>query len=148
MNNETVRETVGKVFGEALRMRAEDNRFYAELNAESDRGAAILAAEYFDGRLRNAIETKFAELEDGLLKRLQEQNDLRRRFFGSSFSTRINIAYVLGLYDQETKERLNDVREIRNSFAHPSMSEPLDFNTQCLVDKCARFPLKNSAGSG
>ena len=62
-------------------------------------------------------------------------------FLGSNLSTRINIAYALDLYDHETRNRLHDVRCIRNDFAHPSTSAPLDFNTKRLKDKCAKLPL-------
>ena len=141
MNKETVKETVERVGEKFFSMIEEDKQFYESLNSESDRGAANLAAEYFSGRLRKAIETKFASLDDELWKRLN--TDFRNRFCGSNLSTRINIAYVLGIYNLETKERLHDVRRIRNKFAHPSVPELIDFNTQWVVVKCAKFPLKD-----
>lgn len=148
MKNETVRETVERVVDEAFRMKEEDERFYAELASESDRGAAILAAEYFDERLKKAIEHKFFELDNEICARIEEENgELRRalksRFLGTNFSTRINIGRALGLYNRETRDRLNDIRQIRNSFAHPSVSEPLDFNTKSIVEKCKTLPLKS-----
>ena len=145
MNKETIRETVRRALDEAYRMREEDNRFYAELTSESDRGAAILAAEYFKERLGNAIKQKLSALDDGLWRRLEKKGigkSLQSRFLGRDFATRIDIAYVLGLYSHETRERLNDIREIRNKFAHPSISEPLNFNTQWVVDRCKKLPLK------
>ena len=140
---ETVKETVGRVVENFFSMREEDKQFYESLNSESDRGAAILAAEYFDGRLRKAIKTKFESLDDELRERLRENKEIRSRFLGSTFRIRINIAYVLGIYNLETKYRLLDVLEIRNKFAHPSVPELIDFNTQCVVVKCAKFSLKD-----
>ena len=141
MNKETVKETVERVGEKFFDMIEEDKQFYASLDSESDRGAAILAAEYFDGKLYKAIKEKFTSLDDELWKRLNK--DMRKRFCGSNFSTRINIAYVLGIYNLETKERLLEVRCIRNKFAHPSVPELIDFNTQWVVVKCAKFPLKD-----
>ena len=58
MGEESLVDIVKKVVNEAHRMKEEDTLFYAELNAESERGAAILAAEYFDERLRKPHGTK------------------------------------------------------------------------------------------
>ena len=58
MSDDKLRDDVERVVNEAEAMKEEGERFYEELGEESDRGAAILAAEYFDERLRNAIEKK------------------------------------------------------------------------------------------
>ena len=145
MNKETVEETVKRVGEQFFSMREEDKQFYESLNFESDRGAAILAAEYFNGRLRKAIETKFASLDEELWK--SHNTDFKNRFCGLTFGTRINIAYALGIYNLETKKRLHEVRWIRNKFAHPSAHngflQLIDFNTQCVAAKCVKFPLKD-----
>ena len=135
VNHETTRETLERVFDAAERKMEEDNRFYAELKGESDRGAAILAAEYFKERLGKAIEQRLSALDDRLRKRFK-QKDI-------GFSTRIDLAYMLGLYDRETWERLNDIIRIRNKFAHPLFSNPPDFNTQWVMDKCNKLPVKS-----
>ena len=142
MGEESLVDIVKKVVNEAHRMKEEDTLFYAELNAESERGAAILAAEYFDERLRKAIEQRLSTLDDGLWKRINE-NGLRKKFVGGTPASRIVIGHVLGLYNQETRDRLKVVRYIRNLFAHPSISRPIDFNTQCVANKCNKFPLTN-----
>ena len=58
MSEKSLRDVVERVVNEAEGMKEEAARFYEELGEESDRGAAILAAEYFDGRLRKATEKK------------------------------------------------------------------------------------------
>ena len=149
MNNETAQEkTVHRVVHEAWRMHEEDKRFYAELDSESHRGAAILAAEYFDHRLRKAIKEKYSTLDKELWHRCEQfpGNDRKsweKHLVGPSPWMRIRIAYLLGLYDKETMDRLDDVIKIRNHFAHPSMSKPLDFNTQCVAEECSKFPLQS-----
>ena len=145
MNKETVKETVERVVEKFFDMIEEDKQFYASLDSESARGAAILAAEYFNGRLRKAIETKFASLDEELWK--SHNTDFKNQFCGLTFGKRINIAYALGIYNLETKKRLHEVRWIRNKFAHPSAHngflQLIDFNTQCVAAKCAKFPLKD-----
>ena len=121
-------------------------RFYEELASESDRGAAILAAEYFSERLGKAIKKRISTLDDGLWGRLEEKGvgkSVQNRFVGSKFSTRIDIAYVFGLYDQDTRKRLNDILDIRNKFAHPTASNPPNFSTKWVVDRCNDLPLES-----
>ncbi len=142
MKKETVKETVTSVVSVAMLMKARDKLFYEELGAESHRGAAILAAEYFHERLGKAIEQKYSTLDDGLWMRIEE-NGLKDKFRSRNFSSRIVIAYVLGIYDRETRDRLNDVRHIRNCFAHPHIGAPIDFNTPHVADRCAKFKLTN-----
>ena len=89
MNHDTRRETLKRVFDAADHKIGKDNRFYADLKDESDRGAAILAAEYFKERLGKAIEGKLSALDNRLRKKF------KRKDIG--FSTRIDLAYMLGL---------------------------------------------------
>lgn len=141
MNNETIKETLRRVLDEAARMKEEDKRFYEDLTSESDRGAAILAAEYFNERLGKAIKQNFSALDDGPWRRLKEKKELQNKFLDDRFTRRIDIAYVLGLYDRDTMKNLHKIRDIRNGFAHPSISEPLKFSTPWVEDMCRNLPL-------
>ena len=100
--SETVRETLEKAYDEAC-------NYYQLFEKESDRGAAVLAWALLEEPLRKAIESRDAAFEGS----------------GLSFRVNIEIAYALGLYDQETRDGLHTVRKIRNKFAHSR--DPLEF---------------------
>ena len=93
--SETLRETIEKAFAEHMH--------YYELYAEeSDRGAAVLAHALFDHRLGNVLKSR----NDGFKKgRLQ-------------IWMKVEIAYALRLFDQETRAGLSTINRIRNKFAH------------------------------
>lgn len=80
--------------------------------AESERGSALLAG---------------ALLDDVLVERLREffvpDTDRVESVFGQngplgSFSARITMGYLVGLYGPKTRETLDKIRDIRNTFAH------------------------------
>lgn len=86
--------------------------FYEELQNESERGAVIIAGAFLDAQLKDLI-TKFfidePKTVEGLL-------DTDRPL--SSFSSRIKVAYCLGLISKSMYDDLNAIRKIRNNFAH------------------------------
>jgi hypothetical protein len=91
-------------------------KFRKTLDAETDRGVALVCADYLDG-----------VLERLLLKTLVEDSKLTAKLFGPSddlgtFSTRIDLSFLMGLLGPKTHRGLHLVRKIRNSFAH--CSEP------------------------
>ena len=57
----------------------------------------------------------------------------------STFSSRTDLAYVLGLIDAETRREINLVRKIRNEFAH--RHEPTSFEFPSIRDQCREFLL-------
>lgn len=82
------------------------------LKEESDRGCIIVAAAWIDDDLKTAIN-KFlipkAERTDELL---HESKAL------GNFAARIDIAYRLGLIQNETRNMLHILRKMRNDCAH------------------------------
>ena len=112
--SETLRETI--------REAAEDSfKYYQLLEAESDRGAGVLAVALFEEQLRKAIESRDVT------------------FKGSDLNFRVNveIGYALGLYDQVTRDGLHTVRKIRNKFAHSH--KPLEFEQGEVADLCRQL---------
>lgn len=83
-----------------------------EFKGESDRACVILAAAMLDSALRNLLQTKFTPcpssdmLFDGANAPL------------STFSSRIDMSYRLGLLSARFCRDLHLVRKIRNDFAH------------------------------
>ena len=98
----------------------EFNKFTFEFKNESDRAAVILGASKLDLLLYQLIEGFLLPNTSGTDELLDGENPL------STFSSRINICYRLGLIDAEFARALHLVRKIRNSFAHEVSSVSLD----------------------
>lgn len=102
------------------------------LTEESDRAAAILAAAYFEDRLREKIMTRFVKKADKLFGIYEPLG---------TFKAKIDIAHALGLYDLKTRKGLDLVRKIRNEFAHSS--EPIQFDHEKIAGWCRKLDAKN-----
>jgi DNA-binding MltR family transcriptional regulator len=115
----------------------EINKFLIEFQVESDRAAAILGVSYLDTVMENLLKKFF----------IQNNSFIDKQIFGDSysvidsFSKKINLSYALGLLKQKEFEDLNNIRKIRNDFAHELHG--LNFNSEkinsrCLNLKCAQ----------
>jgi hypothetical protein len=93
---------------------ADISRIYAEVQLAEDYTAAILSSSLMDTMLRYLITSHFipmgsdrnGEIFDGQTGAL------------NTFSSKIQISYVMGLIGPETRGALDTVRRIRNFFAH------------------------------
>jgi DNA-binding MltR family transcriptional regulator len=96
---------------------------------ESDRAAAILGATYLETLLGKLLRTKFV------------QSPSTEMFSGhgllASFSSRVDIAYALGLFDEDVYRDLNLIRRIRNDFAHNI--DYATFAEPAIRQRCAEF---------
>jgi DNA-binding MltR family transcriptional regulator len=106
-----------------------------ELEQQTDRGAAIIGAALVESLLRQALESRM-RVKSPLEKRTA------KRLFGtmgplSSFSAKIDLGVLLGLYPEEVRGDLHRIREVRNQFAHEE--EPRDFAYPIISDHCAKF---------
>ena len=102
--------------------------FRTSLNPESDRGCALMAAAFLD-----------AELETVLRRYLVANDRVAEDLLGqsrpiSSFSSRIDLAYLLGLIDHVTHRDLHLIRKIRNDFGH--VHTPLTFDDKSIAARC------------
>jgi DNA-binding MltR family transcriptional regulator len=86
--------------------------FLEELQEESPRAAAIMAGALLDAQLRNLLEKYFVDDRKIVNDLLGTDRPL------SSFSSRINAAYCLGLIAKAIYDDLHLIRKIRNKFAH------------------------------
>ena len=103
-------------------------QFRQALTSESDRGCALFAAAYLD-----------VCLSDLLYVSLVENKNIDKDLFEgtaplSNFSSRIKLAYYLGLISRSCRRDLDIVRGIRNDFAHKP--EIISFETQSIRDRC------------
>jgi hypothetical protein len=89
------------------------NPIMAELMKQSDRGAAIIAGSVLEQILEAAIKARLRPLLGGQQKAL-----FGRMAPLSTFSAKIELGFVIGLYSEAAYTNLNMIREVRNKFAH------------------------------
>jgi hypothetical protein len=105
----------------------------SELQAQTDRGAAIIGAAIVDDFLTDALKNRLiltAEVA-GRLFSYEANGPL------AAFSAKINIAFAVGLIEGKQRADLHDIRRIRNRFAH--IPEPLGFSDEQVVRWCSRL---------
>lgn len=102
-----------------------------ELYAGSDRGAAIIAATVVEVRLTDAIKERFVRdvgIENGMFR---SSGPL------GSFSAKIKLSRLLGICSEEAYRDLENMKNIRNRFAH--YLDVQDFEAQRIRDLCKNF---------
>ena len=100
---------------------------------ETDRGCALMSAACIDNFLGNLLRAHLIDDTTVVPKLFMQYGPL------STFSSRTDLAYVLGLIDAETRREINLVRKIRNEFAH--RHEPISFELPAIKDQCRQFLL-------
>jgi hypothetical protein len=96
------------------------DEFLNEFKSESDRASVIIGAARLDLCLYHLLQFY-------LLPNAGNQDDLLNGDSPlSSFSSRINICYRLGLIESKLARALHLVRKIRNIFAHETSGSSLD----------------------
>ncbi len=115
-------------------------RIRKELDAESDRGAAMLSAAYVDSWLEKAIKSRLCDTK------VKKDETLFDRLFKSgnapiqSFSAKIDLAYSLKMIGLHSYTDLHIIRDIRNDFAHYlDFDKPLNglaFTEQSIGARC------------
>jgi DNA-binding MltR family transcriptional regulator len=88
----------------------------AEITTDGPRGAIIIGATLLEDALRVVIRRHMVPLK-------KEEAD---QLFTSTaplatFSAKIKLAYALGIIGPKTRDDLDDIRELRNAFAHGKM---------------------------
>ncbi|MBU1393561.1 MAG: hypothetical protein KJ856_12930 [Gammaproteobacteria bacterium] len=101
--------------------------FMDMLGNESDRGCVIVSAAIFDDILTSLLKKKLAPS----LEKKDELFENGSAF--SSFSSRIDLAYRLGIIRGNFRATLHMIRKIRNEFAH--ISEPKSFDTSSVKSR-------------
>jgi DNA-binding MltR family transcriptional regulator len=112
--------------------------FRRELTRETDRGAALFAAAHLDDRLKLLLQAFFIPDESVASAIFKGSGAL------STFSSRIDLAYLLGLVSSSVHRNLHLIRKIRNDFAH--MSFPIAFGTESIAGRCRELTYVPLAG--
>ncbi|WP_270505588.1 MltR family transcriptional regulator [Paraclostridium sordellii] len=99
-----------------------------EIHRSSDRSSGILVGSILDEQLRKIL--KMFVVEDKNI----ENDLLGTRGIISTFDARIKLCYYLGLIDCIEYKNLENIRKIRNKFAHSF--ESMSFDSQSIKDLC------------
>lgn len=120
-------ETLKKVF-----------KLRKELDKESDRGSILMATSFLDYELQKLFEFYLIGNKKTLDEMFSGQGSL------ATFSSRIKLAYCLGLISKLTMDDLNIIRRIRNDCGH-------NYETISLEDQIIKqriYSLKSSLYAG
>lgn len=103
--------------------------FRHSLQNETDRGCALMAAEFLSNELAALLRRRFVDDPRACDNALEDANGPL-----ATFSSRIESAYLLGVIGPNARRELHLVRKIRNDFAHDY--KPLDFNVERIANRC------------
>ena len=95
---------------------------------QTDRGTAIIATAWIDDALEASLRAFFRRDKEVAEKMLQPDGPL------GSFSSRIKMAYLLGIITSSLMSDLEIIRGIRNDFAHLRLD--VRFTDQSIRDRC------------
>ena len=102
------------------------NAFSTPFRAETDRACAVLGAALLDARLESLYERRLRDSREELLS---SNGPL------GAFSARIRVARALAWISEDVRYDLDQIRSIRNEFAH-NFDHELSFATQSIADRC------------
>jgi mannitol operon repressor len=106
---------MSKQLEERPKLRDDWESFINEFAYESDRASAVLGAAYLDELLEKLIASFLIDDKKAIDTLLSSSNPYAPL---GSFSTKIIMAYCLGLIDKIQFDDLNILKRIRNLFAH------------------------------
>jgi len=102
------------------------NAFSGHFRAESDRACAVLGAALLDARLESLYTRRLRGAKDDLLGNSGALGPL---------SARIKVAHALAWISEDVRFDLDQIRSIRNEFAH-NFDHELSFANASIADKC------------
>ena len=108
-------------------------QFKASLFKESDRGAALIAAAALDFELGELLRDLLVDNSKVANEMLAQSRPL------ASFSTRIDMVYLLGWMDPAVRRELHFIRKIRNEFGHTY--DDVTFSSPKIKSLCEHLKL-------
>ena len=103
-----------------------------ELDNQTDRGAALIAAALLDVALREAMKTRLVYFKD-----FDEQIFDSEGAPLSSFNARIRVARAIGIIGDFAERHAHAIRRIRNQFAHSAFR--IDFESEALTPEIEKL---------
>ena len=107
--------------------------FSSRFRAESDRACAVLGAALLDATLESLYNRRLRCFREELLS---SNSPL------GAFSARIRLARALAWISEDVRYDLDQIRSIRNEFAH-NFDHELSFANQSITDKCRTLRVAN-----
>lgn len=107
---------------------------FAQVEYDSDRAAGIVAGSILERRLEEALRSRMKSDQVKI-----SQNLFRPSGALGPFSTKIDLAYLLGFLSDGTYQDLTTIKNIRNDFAHELEIE--SFDVQSIKDRCKKLTL-------
>src|SRR5260370_33001264 len=106
-----------------------------EVISGPDRVVAIVTAALVEDRLDTLVHA-----------RLRKRDEVGGEMFRSNgplgtFSTKIDLAFLIGIYSDRTRKDLHAIRKIRNEFAHELLT--LDFEHGRVRDLATNLTIKD-----
>jgi DNA-binding MltR family transcriptional regulator len=109
-------------------LNAVGNQVFKELDEESDRGTALLGAEFLNAVLEALLRAHLVDDKKKIDSLLRVDGPL------GTFSARIKTSYCLGLIGPKMYRDLERIREVRNAFAHCLAGQT--FETASIKGRC------------
>ena len=111
--------------------------FRLSLDSETDRGCALMAAAFIDEQLSLLLKSYFVD-DSSVVKVMFKSNGPF-----SSFESKIDVSYAMGLISFNTRHDIHLLRRIRNEFAH--ISTPMSFEDEKISSRCNELKLQNKS---
>lgn len=102
--------------------------FRLSLNKETDRGVALVCAAYIETELESLLRKTFID-DPRIVGKLFEYPGAL-----GSFSSKIELVFVMGLVEEDIYKSLRSIKKIRNTFAHSHRERR--FRDQDIADQC------------
>lgn len=113
--------------------------FFEEFQGETPRAAVIISGAFLDSLLRDLIASFMIEDKKKVDELLGTEDGSEAPL--SSFSARIKTSYCLGLITKSEFDDLNQIRKIRNKFAH--RMHGYSFESQEIIGWCNALQAPN-----
>jgi hypothetical protein len=111
--------------------RDQVNLFRTTLGMETDQGVALVSAAYLGEELRMLLEKMFVHSPKTIHALFEGAGPL------ATFSSRIDLAFAVGLLSQEPHRLLHLIRKIRNDFAH--QHHEMSFTDEGIAARCQKL---------
>jgi DNA-binding MltR family transcriptional regulator len=109
----------------------EITEFRIGLAAESDRASGLMSAAFLEDYLSRLIGSFMVDDKKVKHDIFSHNGPL------GTFSSKIDMAFMLGLISNNTKRDLHLLRKIRNEFAHSA--KPLEFTNSAINSRCGEL---------
>jgi hypothetical protein len=109
------------------------NAVWDEMETGSPRARIVVSASFVETHLEHLLRTRLVKDSKVLARVFEESNGALR-----SFSSKIDVGYLLNIYSADARKELHTIRDIRNDFAHKLNVGP---ETQSVKDRCAILTL-------